>query len=282
VSAANPDPAAVPFTAIQAAVRAAAAAIANARGNRRGVPTVTNILEVLRDNPRTRKLYDEVMEDARAALAAAVVAPLEEEDELVARLADRLRKATPLPWRWWTSNSFRRLTGESDPRNRRDGSVLNPAVASDGHPDCDISAEDMALIEDAVNALPQLVHLATQVSRLRQWVQDLQSGLYVNCVYCGHRYGPGETTPVSMADALKAHVEACPEHPMAKLRTTAGELLDACEAAFQPIDGRPTVMRDLNRRGPDGADVMFPPSGITFGMIRRLRALIPYDAGGLR
>jgi hypothetical protein len=50
--------------------------------------------------------------------------------------------------------------------------------------------------------------------RLKTWVADLQSGMYVNCVYCGHRYGPGETTPVSMADALKAHIEVCPEHPL--------------------------------------------------------------------
>ncbi len=55
-----------------------------------------------------------------------------------------------------------------------------------------------------------------EIERLRQWVADLQSGMYVNCVYCGHRYGPGETTPVSMADALKAHISQCPEHPMAE------------------------------------------------------------------
>lgn len=53
-----------------------------------------------------------------------------------------------------------------------------------------------------------------QIERLQQWVADLQSGMFVNCVYCGHRYGPGETTPVSMADALKAHVRTCPEHPL--------------------------------------------------------------------
>lgn len=47
-------------------VRAAAAAIANARGNRRGVPTIINILDLL-----PRHLVDEVMEDARVALQAA-------------------------------------------------------------------------------------------------------------------------------------------------------------------------------------------------------------------
>ena len=60
--------------------------------------------------------------------------------------------------------------------------------------------------------------LEASVERLHAWVDDLHSGMYVNCVYCGHRYGPGETTPVSMADALKAHVEQCPEHPMSALR----------------------------------------------------------------
>lgn len=61
-------------------------------------------------------------------------------------------------------------------------------------------------------------------ARLTQWVSDLQSGMYVNCVYCGHRYGPGETTPVSMADALKAHVEQCPKHPMSALKSEIAAL----------------------------------------------------------
>ena len=36
--------------------------------------------------------------------------------------------------------------------------------------------------------------------RLEQWVNDLQSGMYINCVYCGHRYGPNpslDQTPSS-------------------------------------------------------------------------------------
>jgi hypothetical protein len=56
------------------------------------------------------------------------------------------------------------------------------------------------------------------IERLNRWVADLQSDMYVNCVYCGHRYGPGETTPVSMADALKEHIEQCPQHPMSALK----------------------------------------------------------------
>lgn len=52
-----------------------------------------------------------------------------------------------------------------------------------------------------------------ELARLRQWVNDLQAGCYINCVYCGHRYGPDTEVPASMADVLKAHIEQCPEHP---------------------------------------------------------------------
>lgn len=60
--------------------------------------------------------------------------------------------------------------------------------------------------------------LERENERLKQWVNDLQSGMYVNCVYCGHRYGPERDTPASMADILKEHIEQCPEHPMSKLK----------------------------------------------------------------
>lgn len=59
---------------------------------------------------------------------------------------------------------------------------------------------------------------AKKIVQLEKWIADLQSGMYVNCVYCGHRYGPKEGTPTSMADVLKAHVEECPQHPMSKLK----------------------------------------------------------------
>jgi hypothetical protein len=70
-----------------------------------------------------------------------------------------------------------------------------------------------------INALIAAVEaLQERETKLTAWVDDLQSGMYVNCVYCGHRYGPGETTPVTMADALKEHIEQCPDHPMSALR----------------------------------------------------------------
>ena len=66
--------------------------------------------------------------------------------------------------------------------------------------------------------------LEKEYSRFKAWVNDLQSGMYINCVYCGHRYGPREDTPVAMADVLKAHIEQCPEHPLSKARARIADL----------------------------------------------------------
>lgn len=56
-----------------------------------------------------------------------------------------------------------------------------------------------------------------KIARLEAWIADLQNGGYVNCVYCGMRYGEGPDAAVALEPALKAHVEQCPEHPLAKL-----------------------------------------------------------------
>ncbi len=69
-----------------------------------------------------------------------------------------------------------------------------------------------------------------EVERLQKWIGDLQSGMYVNCVYCGYQYGPKETTPVTMADALKAHIEVCEKHPMSALRQETERLKSALQA----------------------------------------------------
>lgn len=61
-------------------------------------------------------------------------------------------------------------------------------------------------------------------ARLQAWVNDLQAGCYVNCVYCGHQYGPEESTPLAMADVLKAHIEKCPQHPLAAAMKRIEEL----------------------------------------------------------
>ena len=55
-----------------------AAAIANARGGRRGAPPITNVLDILK-GIKGGKLYDEVMEDARAMVEALIAMPLPDE-----------------------------------------------------------------------------------------------------------------------------------------------------------------------------------------------------------
>ena len=61
---------------------------------------------------------------------------------------------TPGPWKWWTSNSFLRLSSESD---GKDGGVICPTVSrSDGHPDLIVKREDMALIAAAPELLEAL------------------------------------------------------------------------------------------------------------------------------
>lgn len=73
----------------------------------------------------------------------------------------------------------------------------------------------------------QVREIIAERTRLIQWVGDLQSGLYINCVYCGHRYGPGESTPATLPQAgetpagaaLREHVSQCPAHPLSQAKS---------------------------------------------------------------
>lgn len=77
------------------------------------------------------------------------------------------------------------------------------------------------------------LNLTTENRRLKQWVRDLQDGCWVNCVYCGHRYGHEKDTQVAMADVLKQHVEQCPDHPMAALKARTTKLETAMRQASE-------------------------------------------------
>lgn len=58
-------------------------------------------------------------------------------------------KHTPGPWRWWTSNSLRRLTSEAG-QGGPDGGVLHAYISrSDGIADVSVSDADMHLIAAA-------------------------------------------------------------------------------------------------------------------------------------
>lgn len=54
------------------------------------------------------------------------------------------------------------------------------------------------------------------IDKLQQWIDDLQSGMYINCSYCGFRFGPAEEdqVPETMREHLKKHMIQCEEHPM--------------------------------------------------------------------
>lgn len=51
-----------------------------------------------------------------------------------------------------------------------------------------------------------------EIKRLEEWISDLHSNKYINCVYCGHRYGP-DTVPPSR-EILHEHITKCEKHPL--------------------------------------------------------------------
>lgn len=91
-----------------------------------------------------------------------------------------------------------------------------------------VYSELSAYKQQAANAAPALAQVvieqAEEIERLTQWVNDLQAGMWINCAYCGHRYGPDDRIPVAMADVLKEHIEVCPKHPMSQLKVEIANL----------------------------------------------------------
>lgn len=81
-------------------------------------------------------------------------------------------------------------------------------------------------------AMELVTTLVEEHERTLRWVADLQKGMYINCVYCGHRYGPDSEIPDSMADVLKAHIEECPTHPLGILRREIRGLLNAAQEPY--------------------------------------------------
>lgn len=83
----------------------------------------------------------------------------------------------------------------------------------------------------------ELLTTAEERARVAElWVADLQSGMYVNCVYCGYRYGRREEVPESMADVLKAHIEKCPKHPMSLLSREYAKAKEALPILQELLD----------------------------------------------
>lgn len=74
--------------------------------------------------------------------------------------------------------------------------------------ECDLANDRIAVLE-------------MENEKLERWVDDLQAGGWVNCVYCGKRYGARDEqlkVHETMREALEEHVESCPKHPLAKYK----------------------------------------------------------------
>ena len=103
-------------------------------------------------------------------------------------------------------------------------------------------------IENLIRQQKRIAELEAELAKMQQWVNDLQSGMYINCVYCGHRYGPREDTPVAMADVLKEHIEKCPKHPMSKLKSEKTRLMAALQSILDDQVGIWTVAKEIARQ----------------------------------
>src|SRR5258708_36396661 len=85
--------------------------------------------------------------------------------------------------------------------------------------DVRLSAVEAAQNTQIGSLTKRVEQLQAEVARLKQWVGDLQRGRSVNCVYCGYDFRPSETTPVSMAEALREHNEQGPQQPQEASKT---------------------------------------------------------------
>jgi len=90
--------------------------------------------------------------------------------------------------------------------------------------------------------------LRARVQELEQWVNDLQGGRYINCVYCGDRYGPADEVPATIAQVLKEHIERCPVHPMSALRARCEDLESSLETARSELASYEARRSDLMAR----------------------------------
>ena len=84
--------------------------------------------------------------------------------------------------------------------------------------------------QDSDNCALCAEHVA-EIERLEIWISDLQSEMFINCVYCGHNYGPDDEVPATMAEVLKEHIAQCPKHPMSALTATNRVLCEKLEFA---------------------------------------------------
>lgn len=83
----------------------------------------------------------------------------------------------------------------------------------------------------------EISRLNGEIRRLQNWVNDLQSGMFINCAYCGHRYGPDDEVGVTMQEALYEHIKECPKHPLSKTKNAAQQAITVLREALIALAG---------------------------------------------
>lgn len=90
-------------------------------------------------------------------------------------LREKATAATRGPWEWFTSCSWRRLKHNSRGLTMN---VIEPFVASDGHPDLTVSQDDMAFIAAANPSV--VIGLLDEIDRLNERLTDIATFYGVN------------------------------------------------------------------------------------------------------
>jgi len=127
----------------------------------------------------------------------------------------------------------------------------------------------------------RIAELEDERERLYHWIDDLQSNMYINCVYCGHRYGPDDEVPATMAQILKEHVERCPKHPMSTLKRQLADATERAELA-EADNAALIAAAQTFRNDPGKLDSCLAAAHPGDAMLDRLRSLEQFvDQGGV-
>ena len=130
-------------------------------------------------------------------------------------------------------------------------------MAFDDPPDLEPNEFEMALfyLRQGQKPSPKEVEIITkEIESLQQWIRDVQGKTFVNCIYCGHRYGAASITPVALADIMKQHVAQCPKHPLSVTKKSLEEAATLLETVSINAERQRRVLKWLG----DGT-VTVPP-----------------------
>jgi hypothetical protein len=89
--------------------------------------------------------------------------------------------------------------------------------------------------------------MAREIRKKNKWIADMQSGLYINCVYCGHRYPPG--TPAVRDKALYEHIKKCPQHPLKKAHDLIRSMMTTLDTIMEDEGADMYNIKDLLKKG---------------------------------